>query len=124
MTLTMSAAVPTRRFQVELKVASGDRVAVLGPNGSGKSTLLAVLAGVVRPDSGQAVLADTTLYSLGGRRRLWLPPPQRGIALLAQDPLLFPHLSVLDNVAFGPRAAGVSQAESRRDAGRWPPGRP
>jgi molybdate transport system ATP-binding protein len=115
----MSAALHARRFQVELDVAAGERLAVLGQNGAGKSTLLSVLAGVVRPDTGRAVLADTTLYALGGRRRLWLPPPQRGIALLAQDPMLFPHLSVLDNVAFGPRAAGVAATVARRDAGRW-----
>ena len=53
------------------------------------------------------------------RRRTWLPPHARGTALLAQEPLLFPHLSVRDNVAFGPRSAGAGRADSRVIADDW-----
>ena len=93
MTLTMSATVAARGLDIDLEVAAGERVAILGPNGAGKSTLLAVLAGILRPDVGRAVLDGRVLYDQGRGQRVWVPPHDRGIALLAQDPLLFPHLS-------------------------------
>ncbi|MEP7333543.1 MAG: ATP-binding cassette domain-containing protein, partial [Terracoccus sp.] len=104
MSLSVSAQVTARDLDLELRMAAGERVAVLGPNGAGKSTLLAVLAGILRPDAGRATLGDRVLYDRDSQPGVWLPPHLRGIALLAQDPLLFPHLSALDNVAFGPRA--------------------
>ncbi|MBB2987970.1 molybdate transport system ATP-binding protein [Terracoccus luteus] len=115
----MSAVVDARGVDVALDVAAGERVAVLGPNGAGKSTLLAVLAGVLRPDAGEAVLDDRVLYRQGGPDARWVPPHARGIALLAQDPLLFPHLTALDNVAFGPRSAGARPRAAREEARRW-----
>ena len=119
MTLEFSATLAQRDFDAELEVRSGERVAILGHNGSGKSTLLSILAGSLRPDRGRAVLDGRVLFDLGPRRHRWLPPHARGIALLAQDALLFPHLSVIDNVAFGPKVAGRSTAEARGSAGRW-----
>ena len=119
MTLTMSATVAARGLDIDLEVAAGERVAILGPNGAGKSTLLAVLAGILRPDVGRAVLDGRVLYDQGRGQRVWVPPHDRGIALLAQDPLLFPHLSALDNVAFGPRAHGAGSGEARATAARW-----
>jgi len=112
MSLRLRAALAQRDFDVEIEVADGERVAVLGHNGSGKSTLLSILAGTLRPDSGKATLDDTVLFDLDHGRRRWLQPHARGISLLAQDALLFPHLSVLDNVAFGPRVKGVSPRRS------------
>ena len=103
------------RLDAALTVAEGETVAVLGPNGAGKSTLLAAVAGLLRPGSGRIALAGRTLVDAG----TWVPPHRRGISLLAQDPLLFPHLSVLDNVAFGPRSGGRSAAQSREIARRW-----
>ncbi|MFN2494557.1 MAG: ATP-binding cassette domain-containing protein, partial [Pseudonocardiaceae bacterium] len=103
-------------LDVALDIGLGEVLAVLGPNGSGKSTLLGVLAGTLRPDRG--------LVRLGGRvltdteHRVALPPHQRRVGLLAQSPLLFPHLSVLDNVAFGPRCAGARRASARVTARR------
>lgn len=124
MSFRMTAAVHGR-LDAELAVAPGETVAVLGPNGAGKSTLLAAAAGLIRPDAGSASLGDKVLFgpasgsaSSGGASR-WLPPHLRGIALLAQEPLLFPHLSVLDNVAFAPRSAGESRAASRDKARHW-----
>lgn len=119
MNLACRASLAHRGFGVELEVGAGERVAVLGPNGSGKSTLLGILAGTLRPDTGSAVLGDRILFDLDGGRRTWLPPHRRGVALLAQDALLFPHLSVLDNVAFPPRVAGVARAVARSRAERW-----
>ena len=114
----MTATLAARGLDVDLALAPGECVAILGPNGAGKSTLLSVLAGTLRPDSGQAVLAERILYA-DVPQRIWLPPYARGVALLAQDPLLFPHLSVLDNVAFGRRAAGDAPRAAREAAREW-----
>ena len=114
----MSARVDGRGLDVELAVAAGECVAILGPNGAGKSTLLGALAGTVHTDGGRADLGERTLYADTPQRR-WLPPHARGVALLAQDALLFPHLSVLDNVAFGRRAAGERASAARARAREW-----
>ncbi|MCS5714643.1 ABC transporter ATP-binding protein [Herbiconiux sp. CPCC 205716] len=128
MSFELHARVAERDVSVALEVAEGETVAVLGPNGSGKSTLLAVAAGLLRPDSGRARLGDRVLFDLQGRggaaggrpgRGPWVPPHARGIALLAQEALLFPHLTVLDNVAFGARARGRSRAEAATHARSW-----
>lgn len=112
MILDFSAAVAARGFDTSLQLAAGETLAVLGPNGAGKSTLLALLAGLGRADAGRAVLDGRVLFD--GRRHL--APHRRSVSLLAQEALLFPHLSVLDNVAFGPRSAGVSAARANRRA--------
>jgi ABC-type Fe3+/spermidine/putrescine transport system ATPase subunit len=78
---------------LNLTVAAGETVALLGPSGSGKSTLLKVVAGLEAPEAGR-VLVD-------GQNLAGVPPERRGFALMFQDFALFPHLSVLDNVAFG-----------------------
>ncbi len=121
MTLHLTARLAARGLDVDLSVGDGERVAVLGPNGSGKSTLLSVVAGILRPDSGRAELDGRVLFDLpaDGGPHHWTPPYGRGAALLAQDPLLFPHLSVLDNVAFGPRSAGQPARVARTTARRW-----
>lgn len=119
MTLSCAAALASRGFEVDLTVGDGERLAVLGQNGSGKSTLLNILAGTLRPEAGTATLGTSLLFDLDGRSRRWVPPHRRGIALLAQDPLLFPHLSVLDNVAFAPRVTGVPKAAARERAEHW-----
>jgi len=113
--LTFQATVEARRFDLALEVQEGTTLAVLGPNGAGKSTLLELVAGLLRPDSGAAEWHGTAFFGPDG----WLPPHRRGVALLAQEALLFPHLSVLENVAFGPRSAGESRAASRATAQRW-----
>jgi thiamine transport system ATP-binding protein len=75
-------------------VGVGDEiVALLGPSGSGKSTLLRCIAGVQQPDSGRITWNDADLLAV--------PAHQRGIGLVFQDPLLFPHLSVGRNISFG-----------------------
>lgn len=125
MTLTMRASLAARHVDVDLRLEDGERVALLGPNGAGKSTVLAILAGIVRPDAGRAELDGRVLFDLGphqaGRssEQQWSAPWTRGTAMLAQDPLLFPHLTVRDNVAFGPRSRGETAAQARRTADRW-----
>ena len=98
----------------------GEILAVIGPNGSGKSTLLNAIAGLV-PAAGSVAVGDRVLDAPAGPgavRGIHVPPARRRIALLGQRPLLFPHLSVRENVAFGPRAQGVPRAEARRRAER------
>ncbi len=94
---------------VSLTVDSGEFVCLLGPSGCGKSTLLRIIAGLVRPMSGQVFIDG--LEVMGPRQ--FMPPEKRGVGLMFQDYALFPHLDVLHNVSFGlsamPRAA-------RRDA--------
>jgi molybdate transport system ATP-binding protein len=106
-----------RGADLTLTVPSGGVVAILGPNGAGKSTLLSMVAGLVRPDDGVVRIGARTLTD--SAQRIDVPPHRRRVALLAQDALLFPHLSALANVAFAPRARGAGRAESERLARRW-----
>lgn len=115
----MQAAVLARGLDVALSLGPGETLAVLGPNGAGKSTLLAVIAGLLRPDSGRAEIDGRVLFDLDGGANAWSAPHHRGTALLAQEPLLFPHLSALENVAFGPRSAGAPRKAARDAARRW-----
>jgi molybdate transport system ATP-binding protein len=101
-------------LDVALQAAPGEVLAVLGPNGAGKSTLLGVLAGLLRPDAGHVRLGETTVADPAAG--VHVPPHRRGVGLLAQQPLLFPHLTALGNVAFGPRAHGVPRREADRRA--------
>jgi molybdate transport system ATP-binding protein len=121
MRLRVSAQLAVRDVDVAVTVASGETLALLGPNGAGKSSVLAIVAGLLVPDAGRARLGERELFAVGqpGSERIWLPPHDRRVALLAQEPLLFPHLTVLDNVAFGPRAQGRSRGDSRAIATRW-----
>ncbi len=98
---------PGFTLDVALRVAPGEVLAVLGPNGAGKSTLLDVLAGLLRPDAGHVRVHGRTLTDVAAR--VHVPVHRRGVGLLAQQPLLFPHLSALANVAFGPQAQGVAR---------------
>ncbi|OLL74391.1 Molybdenum transport ATP-binding protein ModC [Pseudonocardia sp. Ae168_Ps1] len=97
-------------LDLELSVAEGEVLAVLGPNGAGKSTMLGVVSGLLRPDSGHLRVGGRTL--LDTATGAFVPAHRRGVGLLAQEALLFPHLSALANVAFGPRAQGTPRAEA------------
>ncbi|MFJ4210526.1 sulfate/molybdate ABC transporter ATP-binding protein [Paenarthrobacter sp. NPDC089675] len=119
MTFELSASLPSRNFELHLHLEEGETLAVLGPNGAGKSTLLGVISGLLRPDSGVARIAGRELFRLDGGRGHWSAPHLRGTALLAQDALLFPHMNVLENVAFGPRSTGSSKGKARESARRW-----
>jgi molybdate transport system ATP-binding protein len=119
-TFELAATVAQRGVDVELSVEPGETVALLGPNGAGKSTALAVAAGLLRPDSGRVVLDGRPLTLVeGGTTRAWVAPHDRHVAMLAQDPLLFPHLTVQDNVEFAPRSSGARRSEARATARHW-----
>jgi molybdate transport system ATP-binding protein len=103
---------------VALEVASGESVAVMGPSGAGKSTFVEALAGLVALDDGEVHAGERTLERVAAPR-VRVAPMHRGIVLLGQDPRLFPHLSARENVAFGPRAAGMARARARAEADAW-----
>jgi molybdate transport system ATP-binding protein len=112
------AVVETRGLDVRFTVAPGEVLAVLGPNGAGKSTVLHVIAGLVRPDCGAVRVGDRTLTDTTAGTHVGTH--DRRVGLLMQDPLLFPHLSVVANVAFGARSGkGLSRKASRATAEHW-----
>ncbi|NUQ96844.1 MAG: ABC transporter ATP-binding protein [Streptomyces sp.] len=99
------------RLDVTLSAAPGDVVALLGPNGAGKTTALRALAGLVPLTGGH--------LHLDGEQLDAVPPESRPVGVVFQDYLLFPHLTALDNVAFGPRCHGATKAEARAEAAVW-----
>lgn len=106
---------PMGANMLRMDIASGGPItAIIGPNGAGKSTLLRVLAGLVQPRSGRITLGDQVLYDASAG--IALPPEARRVGYLPQGGSLFPHLSVLDNVAFGLRCRGQSRREARERA--------
>ena len=121
MSTGLSASVELRRaefaLRTELSVQRGEVLAVLGANGAGKSTLLSVLSGLVEPDRGSVHLGDRAW--LDTERGVRVPPHRRKAGLLAQSALLFPHLSALDNIAFGLRANGLRRVRARELAREW-----
>jgi molybdate transport system ATP-binding protein len=104
-------------LDVGLEIATGESVVLLGPNGAGKTTLLRALAGLVPLDDGKVVLDGEILEDPARGRRM--PAEQRAVGFVFQDYLLFPHLSLVENVAFGLRARGMKRAESQNRARSW-----
>ena len=120
MTLDASLGVELDRFAVQdvrLRVADGETVALVGPNGSGKTTLLRLLAGLLALDEGRIELDGRVVDDPA--EATWVPAEQRGVGFVFQDLLLFPHLSALENVAFGLRAHGMSARDARARATSW-----
>ena len=95
---------------VDLDISPGEIVCLLGPSGCGKTTLLRIIAGIERPTSGRVLIND---LEVAGPSR-FIAPERRNVGLMFQDFALFPHLDVLDNVAFGLRA--LPKAEAKRAA--------
>lgn len=99
-----------KRFQgepvlrdISFQLTAGQTLSVLGKSGCGKTTLLKALAGLLSPDGGS--------FRIDGQEMLGLPPERRGVVYLSQEPLLFPHLDVFENIAFGLRIRKVPAAE-------------
>jgi molybdate transport system ATP-binding protein len=103
-------------LDASLSADPGDVVAVIGPNGAGKSTFVRALAGLLPLDSGHVVCAGET-WDDGAGHCLTVQDRQTGMVFQRQ--LLFPHLSALENVAFGPRSRGVRRAAARHGARAW-----
>ncbi|MER7938768.1 MULTISPECIES: ABC transporter ATP-binding protein [unclassified Streptomyces] len=102
---------PAFHLDITLTAAPGEVVALLGPNGAGKTTALRALAGLTPLTAGH--------LRLDGKELDRTPPESRPVGVVFQDYLLFPHLTALDNVAFGPRCHGVPKAEARAQAAAW-----
>ncbi len=117
----LTAALRLRRgdfsLELDLAVPPGEVVVLLGPNGAGKSTALRTLAGLLSLDAGRIEVDGVVLADPDSG--VHQPPHARQIGVVFQDYLLFPHLSVLDNVAFGPLARGLSRAQARQHATTW-----
>ena len=112
---------PGFRLDVALRVPAGSTTAVVGPNGAGKSTLLRALAGLAPLTAGRVALDGRELERAGGVAAgagadVRIPAERRGIGVVFQDHLLFPHLSALANVAFGPRAHGAGRVAAEERA--------
>src|SRR2546423_1814212 len=107
----------TFRLDLALRIAAGEVVALLGPNGAGKTTALRALAGLQPLSAGHVTLAGVDLDRPD--RRMWTPSERRPLGVVSREYLLFPHLSALDNVAFGPRRHGVDRRRAREQAAAW-----
>jgi molybdate transport system ATP-binding protein len=110
--LSVDLTVRREAFDVRaaFEVPDGRVLGIVGPNGAGKSSILAAIAGLVDA-TGRARLGDTDLLALAAERRC--------VGLVFQDFLLFPHLSIRDNVAFGARVRHCSWRAARAEADPW-----
>lgn len=93
---------------ISFEVAEGEFFSILGPSGSGKTTLLRIIAGLDSLDKGEILIGG----KLVAKDSWQIPPEKRGIGLVFQDPALFPHLNVFENIAFG--IEGLSKQERKR----------
>jgi molybdate transport system ATP-binding protein len=105
------------RLRASIAVEPGEVLALLGPNGAGKSTALRAVAGLLAVDEGTVALDGVVLDDPS--RDVFVPPEQRGLGVVFQDHRLFPHLRVIDNVAFGLRSRGVGRTAARAAAQEW-----
>jgi molybdate transport system ATP-binding protein len=117
--MTLDASFTARRSEVfdvsiEIEVARGTTTALLGPNGSGKSTIVSVLAGLLAIEDGHIRIGDTLVDAPS--EGVFLPVAQRHVGVVFQDYLLFDNMNVLENIAFGPRAAGRVAPDAKKIA--------
>jgi molybdate transport system ATP-binding protein len=102
------------QLDADLAVRPGEVLAVLGPNGAGKTTLLRILAGLLAVTRGRVTVSEEIWDD--AESGTFVPATERSVGLVFQDYRLFPHLSVLDNVAFAARARGTRRGPARREA--------
>lgn len=108
---------PWLELELSIDVPAGATAVLLGPNGAGKTTTVAIIAGQMALDGGHIRLAGRTLDDPG--QGVFVPPAQRNLGIVFQDLLLFPHMDVVDNVAFGLLSRGTPRSQARERAGEW-----
>src|SRR5207244_11904773 len=96
-------AATTALAGVSLTISSGEFIALLGPSGCGKTTLLRAIAGFIEPTSGELFI--------DGQNMIGVAPNRRPVNTVFQNYALFPHMTVAENIAFGPRRRRVPCAE-------------
>jgi molybdate transport system ATP-binding protein len=118
-TLDAHVQVSVGAFALDAALTVDDRelVALVGPNGAGKTTLLRAFAGLAAIDHGAIRIGDTVVDQPS--RDIFVSPERRSVGVVFQDYLLFPHLSALDNVAFGLQARGARKRVARERAAEW-----
>jgi len=104
-------------LRIQLSVPAGRTVALLGPNGAGKSTAVEAIAGLLPVDDGRIELAGVLLDC--PRQGVLVRPERRRVGVVFQDYLLFPHLTVIENIAFGPRSRNVARKAALARAQEW-----
>jgi molybdate transport system ATP-binding protein len=104
-------------LDIAITIEPGQTVALLGPNGAGKSTAVAALAGLLPLDEGHILLDQRPLDD--PEADIFVPPEDRGVGVVFQDYLLFPHLSVEENVAFGLRSQKEDRGQAKNEASEW-----
>jgi molybdate transport system ATP-binding protein len=104
-------------LDMKLEIGEGEVVALLGPNGAGKTTMLRAIAGLIPLSSGQVHLDGQVLEDAATGN--YVPTERRPIGVVFQDYLLFPHLSVQDNIAFGLRSRGMRPRDAAKKAAKW-----
>jgi iron(III) transport system ATP-binding protein len=94
---------------LEFEVAGGETLVITGPSGCGKTTLLRMIAGLERPDGGEMRVNGTTVF----HPRAWVAAHDRGVALSFQEPVLWPHMDLVENIRLGnPSVSRVEAAET------------
>ncbi|WP_160643838.1 ABC transporter ATP-binding protein [Chengkuizengella marina] len=88
-------------YPMNLSIQEGEFFGIIGPSGCGKTTFLKCIAGLILPDSGNVLL--------GKKNLTYVPPEKRPFSMVFQQPLLFPHLKVIDNVSFGLKMQGINK---------------
>lgn len=104
-------------LDVSLDIGPGRTVALLGPNGAGKSTVVAAVAGLIPVDRGSIALDGKTLDARV--EDVFVTSEERGVGVMFQDHLLFAHMSVAENIAFGPRSRGMAADDAAAVASDW-----
>jgi molybdate transport system ATP-binding protein len=105
------------RLDIGLSIPPGETAALLGPNGAGKSSAVAAIAGLLPIDSGRIGLAGAVLDDPADG--VFAPAEERRVGVVFQEYLLFPHLSAVENVAFGLRSRGLARSEALARSGQW-----
>jgi molybdate transport system ATP-binding protein len=114
---TIGVRLGTLDLDVQLHVGPGEVVALLGPNGAGKSTILRALAGLLPIDAGRISIDGRTVDDPDAD--VFVDPEHRPIGVVFQEYLLFDHMTVLENVAYGLRARGIAKRAARASATAW-----